>query len=134
MFKYVKYTKVETENTVLEFRGGDDIVTVNHFSSADVVSVESAKEADIDALVSEQLAEIKCTEITQAEFKTFVKESAQLNRIRDRVKEKIALKYSLADEIAMSKRVVDDVKRVAYDKYVVKCIAFGDGLKVEIGY
>jgi len=138
MFKYVKYTKVETADTVLEFRGQDDKVEVNHFSDNDVVgvSVVSLKgtSADIDALVTQQATEIGCTEITQDEFKTLVADSAQLNRIRQVVKEHIALKYDSADEIAMSKRAVDDVKRVAYESYVTECLAVGYVLKAEIGY
>ena len=31
MFKYVKFTKVETVDTVLEFRGESENVKVNHF-------------------------------------------------------------------------------------------------------
>jgi len=133
MFKYVKFEKVETANTVLEFRGCDEVTKVNHFD-VDVVSISSDVEADIDALVSSQVAEINCTEITQDEFKTLVSDSAQLNRIREVVACKIAERYKIADEIAMSKRAVDDAKRVAYEAYVQECLAVGYGLKDEIGY
>ena len=133
MFKYVKFTKVETVDTVLEFRGGDDIVKVNHFD-VDVVSIESVNVADIDALIALQPAEIKCVEITQAEFKSLVTNSAQLNRIREVVATKIAEKYTIADELAISKRAVDDVKRVDYEAFVAECVSFGIALKLEIGY
>ena len=133
MFKYVKFTKVETVDTVLEFKGGDDVVKVNHFD-VDVVSIESVNIADIDALIALQPAEINCVEIAQAEFKSLVTNSAQLNRIRDVVKDEIAKKYTPADEIAMLKRAVDDDKRVAYNAYVSECLAVGYGLKADIGY
>lgn len=131
MFKYVKFTKVETEFTVLEFRGGDDTVKVNHFD-VDVVSLESENESDIDELINSQA--VDCTVITQDEFKAMVVDSSQLKRIRQIVKEDIAVRYDIADEIAMSKRSEDDPKRVAYDAYIQKCLSIGYGLKAEIGY
>ena len=133
MFKYVKFTKVETVDTVLEFRGESEDVKVNHFD-VDVVSISSEDESAIDALIASQPAEINCKEINQAEFKSLVTNSAQLNRIRDVVKDEIAKKYTPADEIAMLKRAVDDDKRVAYNAYVSECLAVGYGLKADIGY
>ena len=87
MFKYVEFTKVEAVGTVLEFRGGDDIVKVNHFD-VDVVSIESNDIADIDALIANQATEINCTEITQDEFRTIVSTTAQFARIKKMVDEK----------------------------------------------
>ena len=133
MFKYVKFEKVETEHTVLEFRGMSEDVKVNHFD-ADVVSVEADNEADIDALIASQSIEINCVVITHTEFKELVGESLQLKRIREVVASEIAKRYSFADEIAMSKRAVDDVKRLEYESYVNECLAIGYGLKAEIGY
>jgi len=133
MFKYVKFTKVETVDTVLEFRGGDEDVTVNHFD-VDVVSISSENESAIDALIASQSSEINCVEITQDEFKSLVTNSAQLNRIREIVAGKIAQRYTIADELAISKRAADDVKRVKYEAFVRECISFGIALKLEIGY
>jgi hypothetical protein len=133
MFKYVKFTKVETENTVLEFRGDSEDVKVNHFD-VDAVSIESEDEDAIDALVESQPSEIECEVIEKDEFKLIVENSAQLKRIRTVVKEKIALLYDIADEIAISKLADDDEKRVSYDDYVSTCLSFGYGLKEGIGY
>jgi hypothetical protein len=133
MFKYVKFTKVETEYTVLEFRGQNEDVKVNHFD-VDVVSVEAENQADIDALIASQPDEINCEYITHDEFKALVANSMQLERIRDRVKEKIAKKYDVADEIAMSKRDATDKKRVAYETYIAECVDYGNHLKSKIGY
>ena len=139
MFKYVKFTKVETDTTVLEFRGSDDTVKVNNFSdneefAVSVVSVEAEIEADIDALVESQPIEIGCTVIGKDEFKALVTNSAQLKRIRDVVKEQIALKYDTSDEIALIKKDTNDVKRVTYEEYVQDCLSAGYALKMEIGY
>ena len=137
MFKYVKFVKVETEHTVLEFRGDREDVKVNHFSSDEldyVVSIESENESSINELVSTQDEAINCVFITHAEFKELVAESLQLKRIREVVATEIAKRYSFADEIAMSKRAVDDVKRVEYEAYVAQCVALGQELKLEIGY
>jgi hypothetical protein len=41
---------------------------------------------------------------------------------------------NLADELAMLKRSEDDTKRIAYNQYVIECVAYGDELKSEIGY
>ena len=48
--------------------------------------------------------------------------------------EMLAKKYDFADEIAMSKKAVDDEKKIAYEEYVSQCIAYGDKLKEAIGY
>jgi len=133
MFKYIKFTKVETADTVLEFRGGDEVVKVNYFDS-DVVSINSEDADAIDTLIAKQADEINCTKITQDEFKTIVSESAQLQRIRETIKRKIAEKYSPADEISMLKKASDDTKRTAYDTYVAECLSAGTELKKEIGY
>jgi len=138
MFKYVKFEKVETEHTVLEFRGMSEEVKVNHFSSANslsyAVSIESEIESAINELVNAQDEAINCVFITQNDFKELVGESLQLKRIREVVATEIAKRYSLADEIAMSKRDTTDEKRVAYESYVAECLAIGYGLKAEIGY
>ena len=86
MFKYVKFTKVETVDTVLEFRGESENVKVNHFD-VDVVSISSEDESAIDALIASQPSEINCKEIEQGEFKTLVSGSSQYKRIINRVSE-----------------------------------------------
>jgi len=133
MFKYVKFTKVEAEFSVLEFKGGVVSVTVNVFDTG-VVSLESTVEADIDALIAQQPTEISATVILKDEFKALVTNSAQLKRIREVVKTEIAKKYDVADEVAQSKRDPADAKRVAYEAYVQECLSLGFGLKAEIGY
>ena len=133
MFKYVKFTKVEIIDTVLEFRGGSEEVKVNHFD-VDVVSIEAESESAIDVLVASQDARIGCEYITHDEFKELVRDSMQLCRIREVVATEIAKRYSVADEIAMIKRDASDEKRVSYETYVQECVALGYGLKAEIGY
>jgi hypothetical protein len=133
MFKYVKFTKVEAVDTVLEFRGGSEEVKVNHFD-VDVVSLESDSESNIDALAASQDTRIGCEYITHDEFKELVRDSLQLKRIREVVASEIAKRYSIADEIAMSKRASDDEKRVAYETHVQECVAYGNTLKSEVGY
>ena len=133
MFKYVKFTKVEDEFTTHTFRGGDENVKVNHFD-IDVVSLESEDEVAITETIISQDERINCEVITKEEFKDLVSDSAQINRIRSVVKERIACKYSAADEIAMLKRNADDKKKIAYETYVSECIAVGDELKSLVGY
>jgi hypothetical protein len=132
MFKYIKFEKIDTEFTVLGFSSKNEDVKVNHFD-VNVVSLDG-EESDIDTLVNTQDARIMCEEISHEEFKTLVNESAQLNRIRDVVKENIAKKYTLADEIAMMKRDDSDERKVAYEAYIIACRILGDELKKEIGY
>jgi hypothetical protein len=132
MFKYTKFEEVETELTVLGFNSENEDVKVNHFD-VNVVSLDG-EESDIDSLVNTQDARIICEEISHEEFKTLVNESTQLNRIRDVVKENIAKKYALADEIAMMKRDDSDERKVAYEAYVIACRILGNELKKEIGY
>jgi len=85
MFKYIKYTSKKQDNTTLTFRGGDEDVKVNYFN-IDVVSVESAEEGKIDALVDAQPSDINCEEISKDEFKTLVENTPQVIRVRNRVR------------------------------------------------
>ncbi len=132
MFKYVGFEKVDTKDTTLEFRASDDKVKVNHFD-VNVVSLEGTV-SEIDSLIQSQSEEIKCVIITQEEFKSLVSDSAQLTRIRNVVKERIASKYSIADEIAIGKRAADDTKRISYEAFVNESIEKGRALKAVIGY
>jgi len=94
MFKYIQFSKVETEHTVLEFRGGDELVKVNHFDK-DVVSIEADSEADIDALIAQQANEIACEVITQDEFKAIAQTTSQYARIKTIVDEEYTNQVTL---------------------------------------
>jgi len=122
---YVKFNEGDTFRVVGLFEG-----KVNSFSVS-AVSIEGTLE-EVNALIA--LQEFVCTIIKQAEFKALVTDSLQLKRIREVVASKIGEKYNFSDELAMGKRIATDAKRVAYEAYVVECIAVGDALKVEIGY
>jgi hypothetical protein len=108
-------------------------LTVNYFDK-DVVSIESADEIAISEIIAMQDKKINCVVISKDEFKELVTDSLQLNRIREVVKNKIASKYSPADEIAMMKKNTTESKRVAYEAFVTECIAYGDALKAQVGY
>ena len=122
---YVKFNEGDTFRVVGLFEG-----KVNSFS-VPAVSIEGTLE-EVNALIA--LQEFVCTIIEQAEFKALVTDSLQLKRIREVVASKIGEKYNFSDELAMSKRIDTDAKRVAYEAYVVECIAVGNALKAEIGY
>lgn len=133
MFKYVKFTKAEDEFTTHDFRGGSEEIIVNHFD-VNVVSIQAENEVAINTLIASQESVINCIEITKDEFKELVTDSAQLNRIRNVVAERIASKYSYADEIAMLKKADDNAKKIAYEAYVAESISIGNELKSLIGY
>lgn len=133
MFVYVKFEKVSDEFTTYEFRGGNEDVKVNYFD-VNVVSIESENEIAINNLILSQDKKINCQIISKDEFKELVKDSAQIERIRTIVKERIASKYSYADEIAMIKKDENDPKRVEYETFVAECISKGDELKALVGY
>lgn len=133
MFVYVKFEKVSDEFTTYEFRGGNEDVKVNYFD-VNVVSIESENEIAINNLILSQDKKINCQIISKDEFKELVKDSAQIQRIRAIVKERIASKYSYADEIAMMKKDENDSKRLDYETFVAECISKGDELKALVGY
>lgn len=132
MFKYLRFKEVVTSDTTISFRAIDDSVKVHHFD-VKVVALEGDESA-IDVLIENQPKEIECKVITKDEFKDAVCDSAQINRIRTVVKERIASKYSIADEIAMAKRSNEDNKKVEYDLWVNECIQKGRELKAIFGY
>ena len=142
MVKYISYDKVKTEHTVLEFRGGAEDVLITSFTGENIkeniISIVSEDETKINELIASQPVEINCIEIDYDNFKAIVQNSDQLKRIRTQVKEKIALKYDLADEAALARRefagILSDEKKKAYQDYVVECLELGNTLKVEIGY
>ena len=139
MFKYIKYTKVETEYTTLEFRGGDDIVKVNHFD-VDAVSIKSDNESAIDALITSQAVE--CIEVSKDEFKTLTAQSAQVLRVGDIVKESFDVdvkilteKYPLAERETWKTQLDEANKFLASsdeaDAPFLKILADADGGTVK---
>lgn len=122
MFKYFTYTPVQDSLTIHEFVGDK----LNRFDGG-VVSVEEEN-------LFPQPAIIMAKEISLEAFKELVADSRQINRCRAFVAEKIALKYSVADEIAMLKREANDPKRVLYEAYVAECKQLGNEMKAAIGY
>lgn len=133
MFKFVAYQPYEDTHTTLEFRGGDEAVEVFNFDG-NFVAIKSENEAEIDALIAKQPTEIRCTALTQEEFNEAVKESRQIENLRRACKEKIAKRYSIADEIGMMKRAASDSKRVEYEAYVNACLSECDAQKADMGY
>jgi len=135
MFKYVKFNKVETEYTVLQFNGNpvDEDIQVFQFDVS-VVSIKCEDVAKIDALIASQDTRIDCKVIDKAEFKELASNSAQINRCRTMCKEHMAKKYDLADELSMVNRDSNDVKATKYKAYREECLAICNGLKAEVGY
>jgi len=135
MFKYVQYDKAQGQYTEYEFLPSTEDVKVNYFTADDikVVSLEGEEEV-INALIAEQPEVINCRELTLDEFLVKVEFSDQIKAIRRQVSNKIAARYSFADELAMRKRAEDDQKRVEYEAYVADCISMGKQLKEAVGY
>ena len=103
MFKYVRFTPVESQFTTLTFKKINEDVKVNFFTLP-VVSIEADNEALIDELISSQVKEIKCEVITKEEFINLIKLTSQYKRIIERGNEKlekltldIAAKYPLRE-------------------------------------
>ena len=103
MFKYVRFTPVESQFTTLTFKKINEDVKVNFFTLP-VVSIEADNEALIDELISSQSKENNCEIITKEEFISLVKLTSQYKRIIDRGNEKlekltanIAAKYPLRE-------------------------------------
>jgi len=138
MVKYVEFNKVRDEFTTHEFRGGNEDVKVTNFTGKDVlphiVSIVADDTQKIDELIASQNPLIECKEIVYQEFKTLVKNSVQIANVNRQVKEMIAKRYDICDEIAMMKRADTDTKRVEYFSFVDECIIKGDRLKADIGY
>ncbi len=122
MFKYFEFIPVKDSYTTHEFVGDK----VNRFDGG-IVSV-------LEENLSVQPAIIKAKEISVEEFKERVSSSRQINRCRAFVAEKIAEKYSVADEISMLRKDSTDPKRVAYETYVQECKSAGDEMKAALGY
>lgn len=133
MFVYVGFSRVTDDVTTYEFRGGSKDVKVNYFD-ANVVSIESESETLINELIESQDKKINCQIVSKEEFKELIKNSAQIERIRTIVKERITSKYSIADEIAIMKRENSDLKKVEYEIYIQECKLIGENLKKSIGY
>ena len=133
MFVYVGFSRVTDDVTTYEFRAGSKDVKVNYFD-ANVVSIESESETLINELIESQDKKINCQIVSKEEFKELIKNSAQIERIRTIVKERIASKYSIADEIAIMKRENSDLKKIEYEIYIQECKLIGENLRKSIGY
>jgi len=122
MFKYVKFKRVKTDNTVLEFQQRDDKVKV-HFFDVDAVSLEAENEQDIDELISIQEEAIEVKEITKEEFKTLVAKSSQIRRVNERVNQTykhslkaITQKYSEEERETWSNWQLPEAEKFSYTK------------------
>lgn len=143
MFKYIKFDRVETGYAVLEFRGGDDTAKVNYFTGLSVVSIEAGTAEDIDAVVSSQMSEINCVEITRDEFKMLIESSPQYLRILDRVAEYYnALMRTITDKYPVVERETWGMQLEQAQKYksssneddapFLKTLADAEGSTVDV--
>ncbi len=87
MFKYVKFTRLEKDGTVYEFRAQKDDVEVIAIDG-DAVALKYESEDAVNALIASQSNLITAVEITYEEFKVIAQKSAQYARIKKRVEEK----------------------------------------------
>jgi len=131
MFKYIKYKKVQTQYTILEFSSGNEDTTVNHFD-VEVVSIEG-DETNIDILISNQDALIECEEIALDEFNVLVENTSQLLRINDVVSNEVLKKYTPQQEIEILKMPKDDERVGEYNEYMKTCGQTGISLREELG-
>ena len=79
MVKYIKFTKVEKDNTILTFIQKTEDVKVNYFD-VDVVTLIGEENA-INELIESQPPEINCEEITKDECWELVKNTSQIKNI-----------------------------------------------------
>lgn len=104
MFKYVRFTPLETNETTLTFRSITEDIKVNYFDKP-FVSIEADNESSIDALIASQSSEIDCQEITKEEFVQLVKLTSQYQRIIDRGNEKLtAMTKAISDKYPEEER------------------------------
>lgn len=122
MFKYVAYNQ--------EFRPMGVFNGAVHVFDTKVVAIQSDDIAQINDLI----ARTECREITIDEFKASASESSQIRYINECIAHKVSKHYTIADEIAMQRRAMDDPKRMAYEQYVAECVLYGKGLKATMGY
>ena len=136
--KYIEFTRAKDEFTEYFFvnKFDEDTVKLNNFTGIDrnIVSIVADDEDTLETLVNLQDSKIEATEITYADFRSAVKDSLQVKRINNVVKEKIAEKYDYADEIKLLKEDETNDERIAYEGYVDSCKEIGNDLKREIGY
>jgi hypothetical protein len=122
MFKYVAYQQ--------EFRPLGVFNGIIHIFDTKVAAIQSDDVAQIDDLI----ARTECLEITLDEFKTAAAESLQIRYINECIAHKISERYTIADEISLQRRAMDDPKRMVYEQYVAECVLYGKGLKAKMGY
>lgn len=119
MFKYVIYTKVETEHTVLEFRGGNDTIKLKHYD-VPVVSIEADNEAEIDDLIAQQSIEIKCAVLTKNAFVALVKNTKQFQRELYHINEEFDNSVNtLIDGIPTNERLSWDKQETEARNYLI---------------
>lgn len=133
MFKYVRFTPFENKYTKVTFTSKDEDVKVHEFD-INVVALESEDESLIDEIIAYQDEGINCEVITASDFKELVAKTSQIERIREIVRDKISSKYTFADEIALTKKDLNDAKRKEYESFVSDCIFEGKELKKSLGY
>lgn len=98
MFKYIKYTEVETEFTKLTFVRKNEDVRVAFFDKP-FVALECENEELINELIAYQDELIKCEEITADEFKGLVQTTSQYARVFELAAERLEKNMSATKSI-----------------------------------
>ena len=126
--KYFRYKPVVTEYTTLSLVVPDGVVAYQYTENLAGVDI-----ADSEAFLAQQHPECEVTEQTFQDVESELKECRMFHDINAIVQRMIAERYSIPDEIKMVKLPIDHPERVAYQKYVDECRAYGRTMKVQRG-
>ena len=126
--KYKKITDKYTTYSICE-EGITELCTINGDT---YISVPD------DVILPKQAEQIKLVPVTlTAELKEQIEEaSSHIQLIKKRIREKIAEKYSIEDELKIIRNKINGVdvdKYTEYNAYVEGCIAEGKVKKEELG-
>lgn len=133
IYSYSKHTTKFTTITVVEPDSQDAEDRITELCVIDGITYISVPDT---MLLPSQSKEIALAEIfLNDELKEKIKAvSVHVQLIDQRVRDKIAEKYSVNDEIkALRKRDKDKIKFDEYDAYVEECCVWGDAEKAKFG-
>jgi hypothetical protein len=135
IFRYLKSTDKFTTHTFVEPDYSENEERITELCTIDgltYISIpDSVKTSKQPKNVEETLEEVVLSDEVKDKIK---KASPHIQLIYQRVRDKIAEKYSVTDELkALRERDKDVIKFNEYNSYVEECCAWGNAKKVKLG-
>lgn len=131
MFKYIKYSEIDTGETTLTFNEVGTTVEVKKIKKGFVV-LKAENLEDINAVIDAQDPQIEVSQISKELFVDSVKDAEIVKAIDAAVGMRIRAKYTLDDELSMAYKT-DSISKIEFLAFRQEQINIAKEQKAELG-